>query len=245
MWGRHRLGKADGVQGVRMQKLCKIARLCCLMALTQPAPLAAQSPVDQQAGESTANIAYLDRRAGVAGLEIHGLINKAVATKAMELITSTRPDVDELTISLDSPGGDVLAAIELGEEIKKQWTATAVADDGKCFGACVLVLAAGVRRTAAPNRVALQRLSFDQRQVASISRDRAKPKQIVSAKRVEMYLAQMGMPKKLLQEMMRQPPDKVLLLDARRLKDLGLDGIDQAYEDWLRTKDDQQPSRPN
>ena len=228
-----------------MQKLCKIARLCCLMALAQTSPLAAQSPVDQQAGESTANIAYLDRRAGVAGLEIHGLINKAVATKAMELITSTRPDVDELTISLDSPGGDVLAAIELGQEIKKQWTATAVADDGQCFGACVLVLAAGVRRTAAPNRVGLQRLPFDQHQVASISRDRAKPKQIMSAKRVEMYLAQMGMPKKLFQEMMRQPPDKVLLLDARRLKDLGLDGIDRAYEDWLRTKDDPQPSQPN
>src|SRR5262249_44114218 len=122
---------------------------------------------------------------------------------------------------------------------------TAVDDDGQCLGACVLVLAAGVRRTAAPNRVGLQRLSFDQRQFASISRDQAKPKQIVSAKRVETYLAQLRMPKKLFQEMMRQPPDKVLLLDARPLKDLGLDGIDQAYEDWLRTKDDQQPSQPN
>lgn len=226
-----------------MQKFCKIATLCCLIGLAQLSPLAARSPVDQQAGESTANIYYLDRRAGVAGVEIHGPINKAVATKAVELITSIRPDVDELTVSLNSPGGDVLTAIELGEEIKKQWTSTAVDDDGQCSGACVLVLAAGVRRTAAPNRVGLQRLSFDQ--FASISRDRAKPKQLVSAKRVEMYLAQMGMPKKLFQEMMRQPPDKVLLLDARRLKDLGLDGIDRAYEDWLRAKDDQQPLQPN
>jgi hypothetical protein len=228
-----------------MQKFCKIARLCCLIGLAQLSPLAAQSPVDQQAGESTANIYYLDRRAGVAGVEIHGPINKAVATKAVELITSIRPDVDELTVYLNSPGGDVLTAIELGEEIKKQWTSTAVDDNGQCLGACVLVLAAGVRRTAAPNRVGLQRLSFNQHQFASVSRDRAKPKQIVSAKRVEMYLAHMGMPKKLFQEMMRQPPDKVLLLDARRLKDLGLDGIDRAYEDWLRTKDDQQPSQPD
>jgi hypothetical protein len=226
-----------------MQKFCKIATLCCLIGLAQLSPLAAQSPVDQQAGESTANIYYLDRRAGVAGVEIHGPINKAVATKAVELITSIRQDVDELTVSFNSPGGDVLTAIELGEEIKKQWTSTAVDDNGQCSGACVLVLAAGVRRTAAPNRVGLQRLSFDQ--FASISRDRAKPKQLVSAKRVEMYLAQMGMPKKLFQEMMRQPADKVLLLDARRLKDLGLDGIDRAYEDWLRTKDDQQPLQPN
>jgi len=59
-----------------------------------------------------------------------------------------------------------------------------------------------------------------------------------------MYLAEMGMPKKLFQEMMRQAPNKVLLLDARRLKDLGLDGIDRAYEDWMRANEDK-PLQPN
>jgi hypothetical protein len=227
-----------------MQKFCKIAMLCCLMGLAQLCPVAAQSPVDEQAGESTTNIYNLDRGARVGGVEIHGPINKAVATRAVELITSIRQDVDDLTVSLNSPGGDVLTAIELGEEIRKQWAWTNVDDDGECLGACVLVLAAGVRRTAAPKRVGLQRLSFDQNQFASISRDRGRPKQIVSAKRVEMYLAEMGMPKKLFQEMMRQAPNKVLLLDARRLKDLGLDGIDRAYEDWMRANEDK-PLQPN
>ena len=43
-----------------------------------------------------------------------------------------------------------------------------------------------------------------------------------------------GMPKKLFQEMTQQSSDKVLLLDAGRLKTLGLDGSDPAYEQWMR-----------
>src|SRR6516164_1697150 len=136
----------------------------------------------------------LDREAHVGGVEIHG--TTAVVSQAIELIRSIRPDVDELTVFLNSGGGDVLAAIELGEEIRKQWALTAVGDHGECLGACVLVLAAGVRRTPAPERVGLQRLNFDQR---DSGRERAKRKYAGLAKTVETYLARMGMPKKLFQ----------------------------------------------
>jgi hypothetical protein len=83
----------------------------------------------------------------------------------------------------------VLAAIELGEEVRKQWAWTAVDDHGEWLRACVLVLAAGVRRMPAPESVGLQRLNFDQKEFASMSRDRAKQNTAV-AKRVETYLAQ-------------------------------------------------------
>jgi len=211
----------------------------CLMGLAHLSPLAAQLSVDQQGAGGTANIYNLDRDAHVGGVEIHGTIDTAVAHQAIELIRSIRPDVDELTVFLSSPGGDVLAAIELGEEIRGQWALTAVGDDGgECLGACVLVLAAGVRRTPAPERVGLQRLNFDQR---DSDRERAKRKYAGLAKTVETYLARMGMPKKLFQEISQQSSGKVLLLDARRLKMLGLDGTDPAYEQWLRDNYEQPP----
>jgi hypothetical protein len=145
-------------------------------------PLAAQSPVNQQAGDGTVNIYNLDRDARVGGIEIHGHIGKAVANEAVRLLRSIRPDVDELTVLLKSPAGDVFAAMDLGEEIRRQRASTSVDDDGECFGACVLVLAAGVRRTPTSENVGLQRMSFAQKD---------------AAKRVEAYLARMGMPKKL------------------------------------------------
>ena len=135
-----------------------------LMGLALLSPLAAQSPVDQPAAEGTANIYNLDRDAGIGGVEIHGPITKAVASQAVQLIRTIRPDVDDLKVLLSSPGGDVLAAIELGEEIRKQWAWTTVDENGECFGACVLVLAAGVRRIPAPENVGLQRMNFDQKE---------------------------------------------------------------------------------
>jgi hypothetical protein len=217
----------------------------CLLSLAHLSPLAAQLPVDQQAAGGIANIYNLDRDARVGGVEIHGPIDKAVASQAIKLIRSIRPDIDELTVLLSSAGGDVLAAMELGEEVRKQWASTAVDDDGECLGACVLVLAAGVRRTPAPHKVGLRRLNLEEREFASISRDRAKQNYTALMKSVETYLARMGMPKKLFQEMNQQTSERMLLLDARRLKALGLDGSDPSYEQWLRENSYQQPPQSN
>jgi hypothetical protein len=44
----------------------------CVMGSAALCPLAAQSPVDRQAAESTINIYNLDREARAGGVEIHG-----------------------------------------------------------------------------------------------------------------------------------------------------------------------------
>ena len=162
-----------------------------LMGLAHLSPLAAQLSLDQKPAAGIANIYNLDRDARVGSVEINGQIDNAVASQAIKLIRSIRPDVDELTVFLSSRGGDVLAAIELGEEVRKQWAWTAVDDDGECLGACVLVLAAGVRRTPAPEKVGLQRLNLEQKELASTSGDRTKQKSAALAKSVESYLARM------------------------------------------------------
>src|SRR5262249_22853022 len=151
----------------------KASSLCavCLLGLALLSPFTAQSPVDQQVAEGTANIYNLDRDARVGGVEIHGSIGKAVASRAVRLIRAIRPDGDAPSAVLSSPCGDVLAGIELGEEGRKQWAGTAVDDNEERFGAFVLVLAGGVRRTAAPENVGLQRMNFDQKEFASMSRD--------------------------------------------------------------------------
>src|SRR5262249_34401024 len=215
----------------------------CLVGLALLSPLAAQSPADQQAAEGTVNIYNLDRDAHVGGVESHGPISKAVASQAMQLIRAIRPDVDDRKGLLSSPGGDGLSTVGRGEEMRKQWAWTTVDENGECFGACVLVLAAGVRRIPTPENVGLRRMNFDQKEfVASLPSDKSKQKYAGVAKRVETYLARMGMPKKLFQEMSAQQSSaKVRLLDAAKLKSLGLDGIDPAYEQWLRENNNQHP----
>lgn len=223
-----------------------VATLCAisLMGLAHPSPVAAQPLVDQAAAGNV-SIYNLDRQAGVGSVAIDGPIDKAVASHAIELIKLLRPDVDELTVVLNSPGGDVLAAIEIGEELRRQWAFTAVDDDGQCAGACVFVLAAGVRRNPAPDKVGIQRPHFDPKEFASMSSDRAKQKYAALTKKAQAYLSRMGMPKGLFQEMMQQSSDKVLLLGAGRLKALGLEGSYPAYEEWLRANSNQHPPQSN
>jgi hypothetical protein len=43
----------------------------------------------------------------------------------------------------------------------------------------------------------------------------------------------------------QQSSPKVRLLDAAKLKTLGLDGTDPAYEQWLRENDNQRPPPAN
>jgi hypothetical protein len=225
-----------------------MAALCAVyvISLAQASPVAAQTPAPaDQAAAGNASIYNLDRQAGTGSVVIEGLIDKAVASHAIELIKSLRPDVDDLTVVLNSAGGDVLAAMEIGDELRRQWALTAVDEDGECVGACVFVLAAGVRRAPGSEKVGIQRPHFDPKEFAGMSSDRAKQKYAALTKKAQTYLARMGMSNKLFQEMMQQPSDKVLVLNAGRLKALGLEGSYPAYEEWLRANSSQQPPHSN
>jgi hypothetical protein len=214
--------------GLLMLNVLKAATVgaVCLMSLAHPSPLAAEPEADQ-ASEGTVTIYNLDSAGHTAGVAIDGPIDKNAAAHALQLIRFLRPDNDELTVYLNSSGGDVSAAIELGEEVRKLSVLTALDDHGECLGACVLVLAAGVRRSPVPDRVGIYRLPDP-------SPSRGGQKNAGPAKKVQVYLARMGMPDRLYKEMMQRSPDKMLVLDAARLKTFGLDGIDPAYEKWLR-----------
>ena len=199
----------------------------CVMGLARPTPLAAQAASERSEGNVT--IYNLDSASRTAGIAIDGPIDKSMASRAIELIQFLRPDHDEVTVYLDSPGGDAAAAIEIGQEIKKLSILTAMDEHAECLGACVLVLAAGARRSPVPDKVGLYRLG---------------DKNPALAKRVQTYLNRMGMPDRLYQEMMQRSPEKMLVLDATRLKSLKLEGIDPAYEKWLRENADQTPAQP-
>ena len=224
--------------GLDMLSFFRAAVLCaaCLVGLAEAAPLAAE-PTGDQPGQGSAGVYYLDTKERVAGIVVIGPIDKGVASHAKHLLNVLRPDVDELTVFLDSPGGDVLAAMELGEEVRNQWAFTAMDEHGECLGACVLVLAAGARRAPAPDRVGLHRPFLDPK----ASRDATGQKNAALARKVQTYLTRMGMPKKLFQDMMQQPSDKTLLLNAARLKTLGLEGVDPAFEEWARANNAQRP----
>jgi hypothetical protein len=224
---------ANVLRTVGMCAVCVASLMLASAASAQPAadPPPANLPAAGLPAQGTASVHYLDSQARAAGVAITGPIDKVVAAHGIELLKSLRPSVDDLTVYLDSPGGDAAAAMELGQEIRNQWVLATVDDGGECLGACVLLLAAGVRRTPAPDTVGLHRPSD--------------PKNAALTKRVQTYLARMGMPERLFKEMMQHGSDKALVLDTAKLKTFGLEGVFPPYEEWTRTNAHQRPAQSN
>ena len=74
-------------------------------------------------------------------LTLRGTIAPGDGARVSEALTG---GVDSVT--LDSPGGSVMDALEIGRAVRNAGASTAIAADGICFSACPYVLAGGVTR---------------------------------------------------------------------------------------------------
>jgi hypothetical protein len=83
-----------------------------------------------------------------SNISISGVITQETANRVLdELETLPGPVV---TVHLDSPGGDVSAALQINDRLKRsdRLVVTSVADEARCMSSCTLIFAAGDRRLA-------------------------------------------------------------------------------------------------
>ena len=83
--------------------------------------------------------------AGAAAQTFH--LDSKITQALAERVLSIDPH-SNLTIELNSPGGSLRAALKIARFIRRNGLSTHVRADGRCSSACLLVLQAGVRRTA-------------------------------------------------------------------------------------------------
>lgn len=182
----------------------------------------------------------IDDTGAFARIEVTGSITKADVEKFNKLEASLRPAFQILGVELDSPGGDVFAAMQIGETIRRDWLWTSVSDEptaSGCMSACVLILAAGANRILGDDsRVGVHRPFFDPVLFAGLDQTQAKAKYDELSRSVGAYLVKMGMSGLLFQEMMRVPSNEVRLLSSDESKAFNLSGEDPGYSEWIRAK---------
>jgi hypothetical protein len=169
-------------------------------------------------------------------IEVTGVIDRATVSEFTAVATRIR---DWTIVFLNSEGGDLVAAMEIGQIIRSRSLLTDVGGTARCASACVFILAAGVDRSAY-GKIGIHRPHFDDRYFAdlTLAQPRAKYEQLQTMAR--SYLREMGMPDDLYIEMMRIPSDGIRWLSPEESYKLGLDGLDPAYEEWLRAQYAQQ-----
>ena len=135
--------------------------------------------------------------------------------------------------TLDSPGGDLLEAMRIGQFIRETATGTFVAKE--CSSACVFLLVAGTSRNALDDAaVGIHRPYFDPKEFSGLSLPEAEAKHRQMRSAARRYLEDMEMTTATIEKMFSigsddvyylTPPDKARLLVPP-----------SAYSEWIRAK---------
>lgn len=128
---------------------------------------------------------------------------------------------------LNSAGGDVRTAIQIGRFLRTNQAAVTIARDAYCASACVFVLAGAVLRIV-DGRVAIHRPFNPADTDTSPDSQRATYKQLEIE--IKKYLSDMNVSPTLYDDMLYISPDSAHILSSSELRRYGLRGSDPYFE---------------
>jgi ATP-dependent protease ClpP protease subunit len=129
-----------------------------------------------------------------------------------------------ISISLNSEGGDVNAALKIGELLRSVEGEAWVVNKGICYSSCILVLAGGVRRDVSGGTVGIHRPYIPQTVITNYREMGIFYKQLT--RRLEKYFDSTNIDRKLASDMMKIPPEQIVILSRRQLDEYGLSADD-------------------
>ena len=152
-----------------------------------------------------------------SGLVLEGEIKSGDYAKLIRYLRTDDKHLYQflIAIQLDSPGGDVVEAVRIGNLIKTSYGETVVMQGGRCFSACVILWASGVSRSMHNDgKLGVHRISLTGDEISVAKNDNAvRP----IADGVETYLLKMGMPRKIVDKMNETSPTDLFVFDNRWL----------------------------
>jgi len=194
-------------------------------------PAAAQAPLPVP-GQAPASLPR-----GIRIVELKGLITRKAVPEFRSVLDGADPGrfPAGAIVLIDSPGGDGLAAIEIGRMVRAAKAHVFVR--GRCASGCVYVLAGGVVRGVAHDgaigihrpRLTTFLKGIGVVDVNAASNPKAAAALEVGNRRTREYFSDMGMPESLVTAMFATPAQAMRYLDLAELPALGLAGFDPAY----------------
>ena len=143
-------------------------------------------------------------------------------------------------VVFDSPGGNLIAAMQIGEILRRSMAMTMVASDSTCASACVFAYLGGVSRTASENaRIGLHRPYFEQSYFAGLTYDQARARYDELVAKADSYLRKMGARPGLIQEMLSTPSQDITYLTSEQTDYWSIRGDDPGFEEWKRARETQ------
>lgn len=132
-------------------------------------------------------------------------------------------------VALDSPGGDVYAAMELGRLLRENRLMAAVPlPPGQCMSSCVFVLAGSIDRNVY-GKIGIHR-PYSMK-TGLIDFEDAQSQYKKTRTDIKNYLNEMNITSSLFDAMERIPPEKMRILTREEVDGFGLDDIDPVEQE--------------
>jgi hypothetical protein len=150
----------------------------------------------------------------------HALVRRDAARRALHR------DVD-LRIDVDSQGGEVFAALEIGRILREERASISVRSGASCISSCVLVLMGAVERNVSEAaRLGIHRPSLGASWRGGQKEAGEDATVDAMAAQLALYAEQMNVPRKIVDEMMSIPADHLRRLRPSDLAAYGIFAID-------------------
>jgi hypothetical protein len=146
---------------------------------------------------------------------ITGRITKENA-KTFDDISNELQRYSYFTVRLNSEGGDVSAAIEIGRLIRKYEGFTTIEKNGRCYSSCALIFIAGVSRSNY-GELGLHRPYLA---AAPQSRETVQQQVPLMLSMVKSYVAEMGITENFYQQMVNTEPSKIAIYSENNYQTL-------------------------
>jgi len=180
------------------------------LALAQSAKAdVVMKPLPPSPGQATGSREYIQIRGQIASTDPQSLREKLSQWGG--------------AISLDSPGGDVQAAIEIGRILRKENRDAVVDRNAVCASACVFALAGAPYRLVA-GKVGIHRPFLPNDTVVDPTKQKERYK--VWEREVKSYLEEVNVNPALYDDMLRISPGSIRFLSSSELERYGLSGAD-------------------
>jgi hypothetical protein len=133
------------------------------------------------------------------------------------------PSATTINFQLDSPGGDVGSAIELGRFVRDKQSNVLVTDNATCASACILILAGGAYRHVS-GKLGIHRV-FLETPSRTVTADDVKRTMTLRQEQLRAFFREMNISERLADDMMVIPSSQIKWLSARDIETYGL-GVD-------------------
>ena len=178
-------------------------------------------------------------------VEISGDIRKSGVTRLIAAVVQAKKSTGSFTHSgepivrviLNSRGGEIEAAMQMGQILRAEAAEVYVPENAECSSACILVLAGGIHRGALPGaKLGIHRPLFQPEEFAELSHLESQDRYSALSAAVRHYLSGMGIADTLFDAMMKVPSRKMEFLTRDFAWATHLLGDDPVYEEWQRAK---------